>query len=183
LIEAQFNGGGTYVNGILASSIKSLWKDSVGVDDTFQGCVYRNTADTTTTIGTAGVYVEMAATNSVVEDTWFASQSAGFFTPLYLSSLPINIRIDLVLALSSGANNEIEIEIRKYDAANTAFVSVDSFKLTTNGGTLGTRVEPVTIPAFVRVLTNERIRVFIRNNSGASHIALDVGSKIIISKR
>lgn len=183
IIDANFSGAGTYVNGITASSIKSLWRDSPGVDDTFQGCVYRNTADTTTTINTQGVYEELAVTVGVIEDVWNVSQSASFFHPQYQSSLAINERIDLLLALQSGNNNALEIEVRKYDSTNTTFEVVDNFVMTSNGGILGTRVEPITLASFTRRTQDERIRVFVRNNSGSSNVLTEASSKLIISKR
>jgi hypothetical protein len=183
LIEAQFNGGGTYVNGINQSSKKSLWRDCVGADDTFQGCVYRNAADTITTIASAGVYVELAVDNQVLEDVWNLSQSATAFHALYDSSLPINERIDLILALQSGNNHELEIEVRKYNSANNAFSVIDNFKMTSNGGTLGTRVEPISLTSFTRRTQSERVRIFIRNNTANSNIITEESSKLIISKR
>jgi len=183
LIEAQFDGGGTYVNGITASSIKSLWRNCVGVDDTFQGCVYKNTADTITIITSPATYVELSVTNSVIEDVWNSSQSLSAFHSKYDSSLPINERIDIFLALQAGNNNELELEIRKYNSTNTTFTVVDNFKMTSNGGSLGTRVEPVSLASFIRREQNERIRVFIRNNSGTANILTETSSKLIISKR
>lgn len=183
VIDAQFDGNGTYINGITASSIKSLWRDNRGVDDTFQGCVYRNTTDTVTNIQGVSNYAELAIVNSVIEDVWHGSQSASFFHARYLSSLAINVRVEIVLALSSGANNEIEIEIRKYDSANTTFTSLENFKLTANGGSLGDRVQPITLPTFTRLEQDERIRIFVRNNSQNRDISTELGSKLIISKR
>ena len=183
LNEAQFNGGGTYVNGITRQSIKSKWSNSVGIQDTYEGGVLRNTTDTTTTVTTQGVYYEMNVVNSVVEQTWFQSNSSTAFHFQYLSSLLLNIRIDLVVSLQSGNNNEIEIEIRKYNAANTAFTAIDTIKMTSNGGALGTRVEPATLPAFTTMNQNERIRVFVRNNTSTTNILVETSSKLIISKR
>lgn len=183
IIDASFSGGGAYTNGIASTSIKSLWRDSPGIDDTFQGCVYRNTADTVTTINTQSVYEELTITNSVIEDTWFASQSATNFHARYLSSLTINVRIEIVLGLTAGNNNVLEVDIRKYDSTNTTFVSLDNFKLTANGGRSGTRVEPLTLPTFTKIGQDERIRIFIRNTSSRNNISCEESSKLVISKR
>lgn len=183
VIDSQFSGGGTYINGITASSIKSLWRDNRGVDDTFQGCVYRNTADTFTNISSVNTYFELTVSNSIVEDVWHESQSASNFHARYLSSLPINVRVEIVLGLTSGNNNILEVDIRKYDSTNTTFVSLDTFKLTARGGGGGTRVEPLTLPTFTRLEQDERIRIFIRNTSSTNNINCEIGSKLIISKR
>lgn len=183
VIDAQFDGGGTYINGITASSIKSLWRDNRGVDDTFQGCVYRNTTDTLTTINTVNVYEELEIVNSVIEDVWHESQSATNFHAQYKSSLPINVRVEIVLGLTSANNRVLEVDIRKYSADNTTFVSLETFKLTANGGASGTRVEPLTLPTFTRLEQDERIRIFIRNTTANNDITCEVGSKLIISKR
>jgi len=183
LIDAQFNGAGTYVNGITASSRKSLWRDCVGVDDTFQGCVYRNTTDTLTDITATGTYAELAVVNNVIEDVHFTSQSSTNFHARLISSLPINVRIDLLLALQAGNNHALEVQVRKYNSTNTTFIVVDNFTMTSNGGTLGTRVEPISLASFTRLTQDERIRVFVRNNSGNTDILCEASSKLIISKR
>lgn len=183
IIDSQFSGGGTYINGITASSIKSLWRDSPGVDDTFPGVVYRSLTDQTTTINTVNVYEELLIDNNIVEDVWFESQSLTTFHARYVSTLPINVRIDVFLALQSGNNNELQVEIRKYDSTNTTFVSVDQFKMTSNGGALGTRIEPIALASFTRLLQNERIRIFVRNITGSTNVLAEEASKLIISKR
>jgi hypothetical protein len=184
LVDGIFRGTGTFVDGIAASSIRSLWRDTIGVDDTFQGVVFNNTADRTTDIVTTNLYTELSANVAVTEATWFSSQSAAFYRARYDSSVSINVAIELFLSLSGNANAEIEIEIRNYEAAlGGGFTSLGSFKLTTNGGTLGTRVEPVSLKAFDKVLQNDIIRVFARNTSGNQDISLEANSKLIISKR
>ncbi len=185
LIESQNDGAGTYVNpAITASSIKSLWRDNVGIDDTFVGIVINNTVDTTTTITAIATYTELRVTTATIESAWTQSTSTTNFNAQYLSSLPSNVSIELFASYSSGTNHEIEIEIRNYEAAlSGGFTSLGSFRLTTNGGTLGTRVEPMSIKVFDRLVASDRIRVFVRNNTAVNNIATEGGAKLIISKR
>lgn len=183
LNEAQFNGGGTYVNGITRESVKSKWSNCVGVQDTFEGGVLRNNASATTLVPVQATYYELLTSTTLLESAWFQSNSATNFHFEYVSSLLLNIRIDLVLALQARNNNELEVQIRKYDPTNTTFVTVDTIKLTSNGGSLGDRVEPVTLPSFTTVEQGERIRIFIRNNSDNRDILCEESSKLIISKR
>ena len=185
LIEAQFNGSGIYVNpAITASSIKSLWRDNVGIDDTFQGIVTNNTTTTTTTIALVTTYYELECVSNVIESAWFSSGSGTTFSTIYDSTLPINISIEFFLSLTSSNNNQIEIEIRNYRTSLAGgYDSLGSFKLTTNGGAAGTRVESTSLKTFDRVELNDNIRVFVRNNTGANDVDLDSSSKFIITKR
>ncbi len=185
LIEAQFNWWGTYVAPtITASSRKSLWRDCVWVDDTYQWIVINNTTDTVTDIITQNVRQELAVTKSILEKARFTENAGNTFSVNYDSTLPINIWIELFLSLSSWGNNEIEIDIRNYETAlGWWFTSLGTFKMTTNGWALGTRVEPMSLRVFDRAVQWDDIRVFVRNTSATTDVSLEAGSKFIISKR
>jgi hypothetical protein len=190
LLGAQFDGAGTPVKlpingGLDGTSVKALFRDCRGIRDTFEGVVFDNQTATTTPIQFANTYYELEVDNLVVEQAWFASQSLTNFDALYISSLDSYIRIDLFLSLQGGNNDTLEVEIRKYDSTNTTFTALRAVTLTSNGGTLGDRVEPVTIPIVTNepITLNERIRVFVRNNSSNKNILCEEGSTLIISKR
>lgn len=185
LVEANFSGAGTFVTGgITNTSIKSFWRDNIGVDDTFQGLVYSNNADTTTTITTSGTYAELAIVKTIVEETWFSSNSAILYNANYDSSLPINISIELFGSYVSGNNDQIEIEIRNYETVLAGgYTSLGTVLLTTNGGAGGDRTEAVSFKVFDKINLGDDIRVFARNNSSTTDITTSAGSKMIISKR
>lgn len=185
MIESENTGAGIYVNPLLdASSVKSLWRDNIGLDDTFQGIVSDNISDTITPIASPSTYYEMLCDIDVIESAWFTSNSGTTFETNYDSNIPINISIQLFLSISSSNNNEIEVEIRNYRTSLVGgFDSLGSFKLTTNGGVLGTRVESTSLKTFDRVLKDDRIRIFVRNNTGGNDVSLDASSKLIITKR
>lgn len=190
LLGAQFDGAGTPVTlpgngGLDGSNRKSLWKDCRGVRNTYEGVVFENTTLTTTTIANTGVWAELVIINDVIETAWFQSNSAGFFHAQYISTLPIYLRLDLSVALQSSNNNALQIEIRKYDSTNTTFEVLKRENLTSNGGTLGTRVDPVTVIKVTPtpILENERLRIFVRNNSQASDIVCEAGASLIVSRR
>lgn len=185
MIESENTGSGVYVNpAINGSSIKSLWRDNIGLDDTFQGVVVNNATTTITTIAATQVYTELQCDAQLIESAWLSLVNATTFSCNYDSTLPINIAIELFLSLSSGNNNEIELQIRNYRASLVGgFDNLGSFKLTTNGGALGTRVESTSLKTFDRVNKDDKIRIFVRNNSGTTSVSLDNSSKFIITKR
>lgn len=182
LIGAQFNGAGTYVSSITRTSIKSLWRDCVGVQDTFPGAILKSSGDSITVLSN-GVFSELNVPIVIDETAWFQSNNANAFHLQYLSTLPLDIKTELVIACQAGNNNELEIQVRKYNTTNTTFTVIDNIKMTSNGGGLGTRVEPATLPAYTSIVKDERIRVFIRNNSGNTNVLTEASSKLIISKR
>lgn len=182
LIEAQFSWAGTYVaNTITNSSIKSLWRDCVGVDDTFQWVRATNLTDTTTAL-TNGVYSELEIDADFLEETWFVSNAATNYWVTYNSSLPINISVELISGFSSGNNNQMELEIRKYPSW-WWFEVLSNVTFSTNGGALWDRSEALPIKAFARVEQNDQIRVFIRNNSDNDDVVTIAGGGLTISKR
>jgi hypothetical protein len=185
LVEANFSGSGTFVTGgITNTSIKSFWRDNVGISDTFQGLVYQNASDTATTISIVSTYVELAIDKSILEETWFSSNSAVLYSANYDSSLGINIAIELFGSYTSGNNNQIELEIRNYRTSLAGgFDVLGNLVLSTNGGGAGDRAEAASFKAFDTIALGDDIRVFVRNNTGTTDITTIAGAQLIISKR
>jgi hypothetical protein len=76
------------------------------------------------------------------------------------------------------------IKIRKYDAALASYVDISPiFGARLSGGAGANKIENIGISAYTNIKVNDRIEIWIANNSGTTPITILAGGQIRIQER
>lgn len=92
-----------------ASDLESSWSGNIGLDNTFVGGEATISSETTTTITTGGVFVDLAGTFTTSSLEHFDSPAAGQLR--HLGDSPINYSVGGQLILECDANDDIALKI------------------------------------------------------------------------
>jgi hypothetical protein len=166
-----------------ASSVKARYFRCVGIANTYVGMAQTvGTAGTTATL-VAGTYVNNPATAMIEsEEYWWDGGVAN--SGIYLSDQPVDISVVANLSFSGGSNDDMTIKIRKYDAALASYVDISPiFGARLSGGAGANKIENIGISAYTNIKVNDRIEIWIANNSGTTPITILAGGQIRIQER
>lgn len=165
-----------------ASSVKAQFVNCSGIDNTYPGISWTISTGATTTITTANTLVKLAGTTTASNDAWFEQTGDNEIT--YLSSLPRAIKVEGIITLSGGANDQAALQIRKFIFATSTYENIGPrYVATLNGGLLGTRGELLTIVALTEINEGDRIEVWVENQTDTTDISSVAGGILSISSR
>lgn len=162
LDTVNFGGTGTYLTGPDYLDNKTLFVNSVGIENTREVSQYfMNANATTTTITTTGVAVKVAG----------ATTSAGMtakFTNIdnratYTGSVTRTFKVFATLSLSSGNNQRIGCYIAKN---GTIIPESETYSDTTGNGDIFN----AGIQTLVQLSTNDYIEIFVENDASTNDI-------------
>jgi hypothetical protein len=178
LLNGNFTGGGTYVAGITEASTKVRFRINVGILNTYVGGAWSISTSTDTTIDTSGVAVKMAGTTIATNLNWF-SQSANNELRSDSTS-PIVIDIKMSLSFISGNNNQLTIKLRFWDNSASSYSEISSVQITANGNG---RAENVVLLGLSTMNEDDRIEVWVQNDSSTTAVTVQLGGQLIVSER
>ena len=181
LSDGNFTGAGTYINGITEASTKSRFKNNNGITNTFVGAAWSITTSAATTItGTGDANrVKLAGTTTTTNNVWFTQASNNALS--YDSALPTVIDVHTGLSLISGNNNQIKVILRHWDDSASSYVDISSTEITTNGSGRAENVVLFSTP--IAVSQNDRVEIWVQNNTSATDITGVVGGQLVIYER
>jgi hypothetical protein len=88
------------------------------------------------------------------------------------------------MSFSGQSNDEMAVQLRKWDNSAGAYVNIGPEYLTTlNGGKLGTRAENVSFSAVTKMNKLDRIEVWIKNVSDTVDISVLAGGQFKVFER
>lgn len=182
LQNGNFVGGGTYVTGITEASVKSKFRNNVGITDTYVGASWEITTETATTVSATSTLYQLNGTYTYSDLVHFSdnSVSGGTNDINYDSSLPLRADIIGVLDLTSGNNNQVKVYLRQWDDSASTYITIKTATITTNGAG---RAENVTLLASVTLNLDDRLEVWVSNETAAQDITGLLGSNMIVSER
>lgn len=163
------------------SSIKRLGRDCVGIENTFMGGRWKITTETTTTISTVNTPVKLAGTTTYTNEVWFSNTTSNAF--VYDGESPMDFTVSGNLVIDGGANDDLTVTIRKYDDSAAAFVDVEEFERRVSNVIGGLDVAIFNIDADVSLDTDDRIEIWIENNSDTTNVEALIGSYVKIRQR
>lgn len=164
---------------LLKSSVKAKYTGCTGIENTHVGGEYAIGTATATTISSTNTLVKMAGTTTYSDLQWFSQTTNNAF--VYDSDQTIEIQIEGSLSFSNTNNKVMGLQIRLWDDSAAAYVNIGSSFSTTfdgNGSAQG-------LAFFGRTLIdqNDRIELWVENQSDTSNITADVGGFVGISER
>jgi hypothetical protein len=177
------SGTGTYVTDWYGKSPafdkNANFRNNTGIQDTFQGGEWINTADTTTLINTANIWEALNVTTTNKFLTW-TTETGGIFT--YEGGTPLDVTIFLTLSLTGKSNDIVEVRLMKEDAA---LVQTEILRraITIQGTTTQGRAESVPIQSTEQLIEGDKVFVEVRNTSGTSDVDTLSNSNLIIGAK
>lgn len=165
-----------------SSSVKARFRNCSGIDNTYIGGNFTVSSDVATTISTVNTLVKMAGTTTYDDLQW--SQANGNNSIESISSLTYDIEVKGTLSFSGGNNDKMGLQIRLWDDSASAYVNVGPrYTATLNGGSGSTRVENLPFFANATLNENDRIEIWIENQTDTTDITADVGGFVAVEER
>lgn len=166
---------------ISSSSVKARFRDCFGIRDTYVGGELTVSSSATTTISSSNTLVKMAGTTTYSDLAWFSNTTDNAF--VYDSTEEIEVDIQVSLSFAGGNNDVLGVQIRLWDNSASAYVNVGArYRATLNGGS-GTRVENIACFARTALNENDRIEIWIENQTDTTNITCETGGFVGIEER
>jgi len=165
-----------------SSDVKARIRNCLGLDNTYVGGEYKIATTATTVIASANTLVKMAGTTTYDDLQWFSQTTNNAF--VYDSTQNVNVRIESSLSFSGSRNRVVGIQIRKWDNSASAYVDIGArFTATLNGGGTGTRAENVVCIGNAELDENDRIEIWIENQTDTNNITAIAGGFVGLTER
>ena len=162
-----------------SSSPKVRYSKCVGFDNTYVGGDWSLTSTAVTTISASNTLYKVNGTTTYSDMQWFTNTTDNAF--VYNSSVHVDIEVKGNLTFTNSANKTIGIYVRKYDDSASLYVDVVSRFSVTIGS--GGGAQGVTFFARTDVDKNDRIEIWIENQSDTSNVTCELGGFVGISER
>lgn len=162
-----------------ASNVKARYANCVGTPNTYVGGKWSFTAGATTNILAVNTPEKMAGTTTYDDMQWFSNTTDNAF--VYDGAGEIDVLFEVIVPASGGTGDEINVILRKWDDSASSYVDLaDSGPITTSlfGGQASISAKDTTM-----LSKNDRLEVWIENQSDASDIDTAVGGIAIVSER
>lgn len=164
------------------TSTKARYRNCLGMGNTYVGSEYEVTTGATTTISAANTLYKMAGTTTYAEEHWFSNTTDNAF--VYDSTIDIEVDILGTLSFTGGTNDVMGIQIRQWDDSASSYVDISArFKATLNGGGAGTRAENVTVMGSATISENDRIEIWVENQTDTTDIDTDTASFVYVREK
>lgn len=162
-----------------SSSVKVKYTNCVGLKNTYIGGEYTITSSSTTTISSSSTLVKMAGTTTYNDMQWFSNTADNAF--VYDSDQTVEIEVKGALAFSNSNNKVMGLQVRQWDDSASAYVNIGSRYTQTFNGTGA--IEAITFFARATIDQNDRIEVWIENQTDTSNITAELGGFVGVSER
>lgn len=180
LNAARFNINSNPIPNMSLSTTKRFFKDCSGVKNTFPGGRWEVTSQTVTPL-TVGVLTKVLGTTSYDDLVHFSQTVDNAF--IYDSEIAKEFTITGQLVVDGGPNDEIEIVIRKWDDPTSSYINLRSFIRTISNVVGGLDISYFDPYVSADLDTNDRIEVWVQNNTDNTNITLLNGSFLVINQR
>lgn len=169
-----------YLTNISISSTKAFIQDSVGLPNTYPGIFGQITTEVETEFSSSNTPLLIGGVGTYTNETWFSGSSSLVVT--YLATIAINnkYRVDSNITLQGANGRDFTIYVRQWDDSESSYLSpniVSAQGTTSNRGTYSISKSGVAV-----LDTNDRIEVWLENNSDATGMTIIEGSSLFITK-
>jgi hypothetical protein len=165
LETVSFSGGGTYLPGIIGSSLYALFTNCSGIVNSYEISNYYMSGNVSVTdIVSAGVAVKVnGATDSNPLTQKFINTDN---RATYSGGITRIFNVTVVLSVTSTSSND---QVGFYVSKNGALLPESEIYVTTN---VNSRAENVVIHAITELSTNDYIEVWVENSSDSSDLTV-----------
>ena len=171
------NNASTAFPNMPVGSTKARFSRCSGAPNTYVGAQWAiTTAAATTTV--AATPVKLAGVTTYTDEQWFGNTTDNAF--VYGGTEGISVSVQASLALSGTNGHKINTIIRKYDAALASYSDLATSGPQTMDA--GNKVESVAIHGFGTLALNDRIEIWIENDS-AGTVTAELDGIVSVSER
>ena len=171
----------TIMPNISHTDTASVWRNNSGIENTFIGGEFTITTEVTTTITTAGVFVDLAGTYTATDLQHFEMSVNGQGKHLGSGARNYNVFIDMILDSTSG--NEIDLKAVVWDASASVFVDYKTTRRVVNNLQGGRDVAFFDVTTRVVLDKNDYLKFQVANVGATNNITSELGSDFIIEER
>ena len=164
------------------SNTKARIKNCVGIPNTYVGGALAPDADSIVEFTAQDVNVQITGPFTLEEEYWFSKANINGIQSD--STQTLEVVATGTMSFSGQSNDEMAVQLRKWDNSAGAYINIGPEYLTTlNGGKLGTRAENVSFSATTSMDQNDRIEVWIKNVSDTVDISVLAGGQFKVFER
>lgn len=172
---------GNITPNINAADLKSIWKNNIGIDNTYVGGRLTVSAEISSLIVSQNTFIDLAGTFTPTQLEHFDSPSNGQIRHVGKSPRDYQIRLDMLI--DGPPNNELEIKLVKWDDSLSVFEDVSSQKRIVTNSVGGRDVAIFNDIAVVKLDENDYVKTQIANNTGIGNVTAEAGGFIVVSER
>jgi len=159
----------------------SSWNGNKGIQNTFKGGENRVTTEITTTISSAGVFVDLAGTYTASDLQHFDAPANGQLR--HLGDSPIEYKVNVFGIIDGGSNDDVELKIVVWDDSASVFVDYKSVVRVINNLQGGRDVAYFNFTDKVLLNTDDYVKLMIANISGTSNVTAELDTEFTIEVR
>lgn len=162
-----------------ASSVKARFSKCVGFRNTYVGGQWSVTTAAATTISAANTPVKLAGTTTYDDLQWFDGSTDNAMK--LISEEVIEVQALCVLTITGTNGDQVSIQIRKWDDSASSYTTLSASGARTLNA--GGRAEGIELFAYAEMEENDRIEVWIENQTAARNVTAEVGGLFGVTER
>ena len=173
----------TIVPNISQEDLPSLWRNNVGLPNTFVGGELEITTEVTTVIpgGNQGVFFDLEGVFTVKNLEHFDSPANGQLRNL--GSSPREFKAILNMILDSGQNDELDLKIVVWDDSEGVFVDYKTLRRVVNNLQGGRDVAFFNFSDNIILDVNDYVKLQVANVNDTTNIVAELASELLIEER
>jgi len=184
VLDGDYNGVIDPFPNMSPGSVKARFRNNLFLSpnrNTYVGSRWTITTSALTTISSSNTPVKVAGTTTYEDEQWFTNTTDNAF--VYESEQEIEFVLNGIMSFAGGNNDQVNIIIRQWDDSASAYIDISPSNVVTLNGGGGSRAEGVSILAFGVIDKDDRIEVWIENQTDSSNITAELGGLISIQER
>lgn len=167
---------------ISGDNVKARFRNCSGFKNTYVGSSWEVTTGDTTSFPSDNTLVKMAGVTTYGTETWFSNSVDN--AVIYSSSLVLEAEVKYSLSFTGNNNRVVGVQLRHWDDSASAYVNIGArVTATLNGGPTGVRAENVVGYADVTLDDNDRVEVWVENQTTSQDIDTAVSGSFFIKER
>ena len=161
------------------SSVKAIYSLCTGTQNTYRGGEWHCSTSVETVIAAANTPVKVAGATTYRDLHHTTGAVSNALT--YIGTDEISIIINATVSFTGTTNNVINVLMRLWDDSASAYVDISE----SGGATLnaGGRAEDVALVGTVHWNTNDRIELWVENQTAAQNVTMAINGQVIASER
>ena len=166
---------------VAASALISRWTDNNGITNTFVGGQSNISSESTTTISSTGVFVDLAGTFTASDLQHFDAPANGQLR--HLGTSPQEYQINGQLVIDGGSGDVIDIKVVIFRDATPGFEDGKTTSRVINNLQGGRDVAYFVIIDNITLNQNDYVKLMVANTSDTSDITAELDSFFIVEAR
>lgn len=166
---------------ITANNLSCTWRQNIGLDNTFEGGRVTVSSQTTNTIASVNTYEDVLGTFASSDLQHFAATTAGRLT--HLGTSPEEYLVVASGVIDGTANDSISLKVVKVKDSDATESDISSVTVQITNSVGGNDRANFFLRGNVKLLTDDYIRLQIRNNTSGASVTVLADSTMFVEAR